>query len=377
MEGPTPSSAIFYGSLSVHIGVFLLLKTFPFWEHQLSVRILIGALGLTTSVITIGIARVQSSIKSQIAYSSIAQIGLIFIEVAAGFENLALFHFAGNAFLRTYQLLVSPSVVSYLIKEQFYEFMPRQKTILDKIPKKIRYTIYMFSVKEWNLGKLMNNLYWEPLKSAGNSLEFLTFRRVLIFLFPAYFIFGIGIFYKDKLPSEVTSILPSLMAFIGLTMVLKSFTERKRIRFGWAYIIMGHFWVVLAMNYNEHIEWIENILYLSGVVIAGTIGFGCLQKLKDTEVNINLDRFRGHAYEHPIMAFVFLLCSLGISGFPISPTFIGEDLFFSHIHEEQFVLATLISIGFILNGLSVIRIFAREFLGPHIKTYHELAYRSS
>ena len=36
MEGPTPSSAIFYGSLSVHLGVFLMLRTFPFWEHQTS-----------------------------------------------------------------------------------------------------------------------------------------------------------------------------------------------------------------------------------------------------------------------------------------------------------------------------------------------------
>jgi NADH-quinone oxidoreductase subunit L len=43
MEGPTPSSAIFYGSLSVHFGVFLLLRTFPFWEHQLTARVLIGA----------------------------------------------------------------------------------------------------------------------------------------------------------------------------------------------------------------------------------------------------------------------------------------------------------------------------------------------
>ena len=90
MEGPTPSSAIFYGSLSVHLGVFLLLRTFSFWEHQISVRILIGILGLTTSIIASLIARVQSSIKSQIAYSSIAQIGIIFIEVALGWEDLAL-----------------------------------------------------------------------------------------------------------------------------------------------------------------------------------------------------------------------------------------------------------------------------------------------
>ena len=40
MEGPTPSSAIFYGSVSVHLGVFLMLRTFPFWEHQTAVRVL-------------------------------------------------------------------------------------------------------------------------------------------------------------------------------------------------------------------------------------------------------------------------------------------------------------------------------------------------
>ncbi|MFN7703411.1 MAG: proton-conducting transporter membrane subunit, partial [Chryseotalea sp.] len=104
MEGPTPSSAIFYGSLSVHMGVFLLLRTYHFWEHQIYIRIVIALVGLTTALVATGIARVQSSIKSQVAYSSIAQIGIIFIEVALGFTNLALFHIAGNAFLRTYQL---------------------------------------------------------------------------------------------------------------------------------------------------------------------------------------------------------------------------------------------------------------------------------
>lgn len=182
MEGPTPSSAIFYGSLSVHIGVFVLLRTFHFWEHQLFIRILIGVVGLFTSLVATGIARVQSSVKSQIAYASIAQIGLIFIEVAAGFDNLALFHFAGNAFLRTYQLLVSPSVVSYLIREQFYNFIPRQHTIEDSLPKKLEYTIYMLCLKEWNLDTLLHRYLWKPIKWAGNRLEFLQVRGVLIFL---------------------------------------------------------------------------------------------------------------------------------------------------------------------------------------------------
>jgi NADH:ubiquinone oxidoreductase subunit 5 (subunit L)/multisubunit Na+/H+ antiporter MnhA subunit len=84
MEGPTPSSAIFYGSLSVHLGIFLMLRTYPFWENQIIVRVAIGIMGLTTSIITSMIGKVQSNVKSQIAYSSISQIGLIFIEIAVG-----------------------------------------------------------------------------------------------------------------------------------------------------------------------------------------------------------------------------------------------------------------------------------------------------
>ena len=151
MEGPTPSSAIFYGSLSVHLGVFLMLRTFPFWEHQITMRIAIGLMGLTTSLAASVMARVQSSVKSQVAYSSISQIGIIFIEIALDFETLALIHFAGNAFLRTYQLLVSPSVVRYLIRDQFYNFKPREKAIEDSYPKKIEYTLYILALKEFNL----------------------------------------------------------------------------------------------------------------------------------------------------------------------------------------------------------------------------------
>ncbi len=82
------STAIFYGALSVNMGVFLLPRTWPFWQHQPGIRLLIGAIGLSTSLVATGIARVQSSVKSQIAYASISQIGLIFVEIAAGLETL-------------------------------------------------------------------------------------------------------------------------------------------------------------------------------------------------------------------------------------------------------------------------------------------------
>lgn len=377
MEGPTPSSAIFYGSLSVHIGVFILLRTFPFWEHQFSVRILIGLLGLTSAIIATGIARVQSSIKSQIAYSSIAQIGLIFIEVAFGFTNLALFHFAGNAFLRTYQLLVSPSVVSYLIREQNYNFTPRKLTFEDSLPKKIEYTFYMLCLKEWNLDSMMYRFLWNPLKYIGKKLDFFNLYKAVIFFSLVYVAGLFFLFNENILPQFVQAYLPIVFSLIGLSMVFKSFTERRKTIMSWLLIIMNHFWVALAISFNEHFSYDHTLLYLSGIILAGFLGFLLLFNLKKIEKNIDLNQFHGYSYKHPKMAMLFFLCCLGLSGFPISPTFIGEDLIFSHIHEHQILLASLTALSFIVDGLAIIRIYARIFLGPHVKSVYEMAYRSS
>ncbi len=92
---------------------------------------------------------------------------------------------------------------------------------------------------------------------------------------------------------------------------------------------------------------------------------------------VTLEQFQGYAYRHPKAAFVFLLACLGIAGFPITPTFIGEDLVLSHVQEGQAVLALLISLNFIIVGLSIIRIYARIFMGPYVQAAQEMAYRSS
>lgn len=376
MEGPTPSSAIFYGSLSVHLGVFLLLRTYPFWEHQISVRVLIALLGLSTSIVASLIARVQSSVKSQIAYASIAQIGIIFIEISLGFEKFALFHFAGNAFFRTYQLLVSPSVVSYMIREQFYNYEPHQHTFEDSLPKKIEYSIFQLSLKEWNLELFMNYIVWKPLKDVGRRLDFLTVNRLLLLFIPTYVIGLVFLFMSDSSVNQHHEYLPGLFALIGLLMIIKSYSERKSPLMSWLLLIMNHLWIALAISFNEKFEFEEALFYLSGVVISGIVGYWVLNRLKSFEA-IDLEQFHGHSFEHPKLALVFLLSCLGLAGFPITPTFIGIDLVFSHIHENQFVLAYAAASSFILAGISLIRLYSRLFLGPHVKTYHETPYKSS
>ena len=377
MEGPTPSSAIFYGSLSVHLGVFLMLRTYPFWEHQTSMRIAIGLMGLITSVAASLMARVQSSVKSQVAYSSISQIGIIFIEIALGLETLALIHFAGNAFLRTYQLLVSPSVVSYLIRDQFYNFKPKENKTTFFFPKKIENTLYILALKEFNLESFQNLILWKPLKTIGKTLDFLNINRVYYFFVPLYVLGFLAYKFKLNLPVQLISILPELFAFIGLVFVFKSFSERKSPFLAWILIVLNHFWIALAIVFNEKVSVSEILVYLAGIVIAGIIGYVALLKLKKMEMRILINQYLGHIYEHPSFAFFFLLATLGITGFPITTTFIGEDLIFSHIGSNQVFLAFFVSSSFIVSGIAGIRIYARLFLGPHVKTYHELPYKSS
>jgi formate hydrogenlyase subunit 3/multisubunit Na+/H+ antiporter MnhD subunit len=100
-------------------------------------------------------------------------------------------------------------------------------------------------------------------------------------------------------------------------------------------------------------------------------------RLRYLEGNIGLNQFHGYSYEHPKIALLFLIACLGASGFPITPTFIGEDLIFTHIHEDQPMLAIFVSLSFIIDGLAIIRIYARIFLGPHVKSIYEMGYRSS
>jgi NADH-quinone oxidoreductase subunit L len=379
MEGPTPSSAIFYGSLSVHLGVFLLLRTYPFWEGQYLIRILIFLLGLLTTILATGISRVQSSVKSQIAYSSIAQIGLIFIEVSFGFHILALVHFAGNAFLRTYQLLVSPSIVSYLIKEQFYHFEPRKKSIEGKwFPRKLENTLYILCVKEWNLDSFMYRYFWNPLKAIGKRLDFLTIRS-LVFIFLPIFLFGVySLYFHNGSDNQVLhTYLPYIFAIIGLMMVLKAFSERKHALLSWVLVVSNHFWTALAISFNERFNITEVIVYLSGIFGAGIFGLYLLRRMKREKNGIDLNRFHGHSFQHPVIGMLFLISCLSLSGFPISPTFVGEDLVFSHIHEDQWFLAACVALSFVLDGLAIMRIYARVFLGPHVLHDEAIAYRSS
>jgi NADH:ubiquinone oxidoreductase subunit 2 (subunit N) len=218
----------------------------------------------------------------------------------------------------------------------------------------------------------MNRVVFTPLKRLGRRLDFLRTANVLLYVAPLY---GIGLVVQAlhyKLPAAVQEWLPEAFAFIALLMVLKAFSERHHPRLAWLLVTLHHAWIALAVTFNEHLNSADLTLHLSGVFVSGAAGFGLLLWLKRREPGLfDLNRYYGHVYEHPRLALAFLVASLGLMGFPITSTFIGEDILFSHIHQDQFWLALFHALCFILGGIALIRMYARLFLGPHAKTYHE------
>jgi NADH-quinone oxidoreductase subunit L len=187
----------------------------------------------------------------------------------------------------------------------------------------------------------------------------------------------LALLFEPQIPAEIRPYLPAAFALVGLIVVLRAFVERRSATMGWYLVLASHFWIAMAISLNEHFKVTHTILYLSGIFVSGIVGLICLQRLKRMEQHVNLDRHQGHSYEHDGMALVFLLASLGLTGFPITPSFIGEDLVFSHIHSDQIALAAFCALTLIIDGLAVVRIYTKIFMGTHLKSYHESAYRSS
>ncbi len=111
MEGPTPSSAVFYGALSVHLGAFLLLRISPLLEQSRWLCVIVVIVGLTTAAFGAITARVQTDIKCALSFASVTQVGIIVAEIGLGFRYIALVHILGHGCLRTLQFVRAPTLL--------------------------------------------------------------------------------------------------------------------------------------------------------------------------------------------------------------------------------------------------------------------------
>jgi NADH-quinone oxidoreductase subunit L len=164
MEGPTPSSAIFYGGLSVHAGVYLMLRASEVYGLPTSVAVAMVIIGGFSVWYATIVGRIQSDAKNMLAYASMAQVGFMFIEVALGFHKLAIFHFISHAMLRTYQLLNAASVMHD--RYAFEHVLGR-----DQVPFKVAVPKRAFSQYAY--------AFWESIDGAFGRLSLLGLAEYL------------------------------------------------------------------------------------------------------------------------------------------------------------------------------------------------------
>lgn len=111
MEGPTPSSAVFYGGVMIHAGVFLIIQLQDLFTQAPIAMLLLALTGGLTAVYSYWVGLSQTDIKSAQVFATSGQLGLMFLECGLGFWTLAAWHLAAHAVVRCYLLLTAPSIM--------------------------------------------------------------------------------------------------------------------------------------------------------------------------------------------------------------------------------------------------------------------------
>ena len=118
MEGPTPVSALIHAATMVTAGVFLVCRMSPLLEYAPEAKNFIVFMGATTAFMAATVGLVQNDIKRVIAYSTMSQLGYMFVAAGTGVYSVAMFHLLTHAFFKAMLFLGAGSVIHGMHHEQ-------------------------------------------------------------------------------------------------------------------------------------------------------------------------------------------------------------------------------------------------------------------
>jgi NADH:ubiquinone oxidoreductase subunit 5 (subunit L)/multisubunit Na+/H+ antiporter MnhA subunit len=166
MEGPTPSSAIFYGAISIHAGAYLLLRAQPLIAQSHLAAALIVAIGLATAIHGTMAGRASADAKTSLAYASLTQVGVVFVEIGLGLKWIAVAHILGHAMVRTLQFLRAPSMLHDYHKLHSAvggEFSRTGQHLDTLFPERVQLWLYRWSLDRGHLDTILDRWVVEPL----------------------------------------------------------------------------------------------------------------------------------------------------------------------------------------------------------------------
>jgi NADH-quinone oxidoreductase subunit L len=118
MEGPTPVSALIHAATMVTAGVYMVARLGPFFHLSQTAMLVVAVVGTITALMAGTIAIVQTDIKRVLAYSTVSQLGFMFLAAGVGAFGVAIFHLYTHAFFKALLFLGSGSVIHAMSGEQ-------------------------------------------------------------------------------------------------------------------------------------------------------------------------------------------------------------------------------------------------------------------
>ena len=118
MEGPTPVSALIHAATMVTAGVFLICRAHPFFDASHHAGDIAAWIGAITALLAASVGLAQNDIKRVLAYSTISQLGYMFLAVGVGAYSAAMFHMITHAFFKALLFLGAGSVIHGMHEEQ-------------------------------------------------------------------------------------------------------------------------------------------------------------------------------------------------------------------------------------------------------------------
>lgn len=385
MEGPTPSSAIFYGGLAVHLGIFLLLRISGELEAVWWFSPICVVSGLVTAITAALTGETQSDVKSSLAYASVTQVGLMFIELGLGLHQVVIVHFIGHAFFRMYQILNAASVLHNWRQSMDLEsrVMPPRPQLEQLLPKTVRTYVYsgllVFAADdshprlltlltkfgsriEKKLFALSKSLLWKQIRLVGSPL---TGRGFLTLVVSALILLSIGqeVDSNNSLYQILVFLFSSGLVLVSLTLLVEKNLDRAQTKIAIFQLLQLALIGLLFPN-DVPLLIVQGGNSLVGLLMIA-ISLGPIRARYGTNTSS-----RGFAEGYPYLSCVSLFGVLSLSAFPGTIGFFAEDLTLLESMDNHWAVVGMICISLGLFGFSTFQAYSGYFLGRSNKTFH-------
>lgn len=216
MAGPTPVSALIHAATMVTAGIYLVVRSNFLFELAPYTQHIILYIGLATSLVAAFIAMRQNDIKKVLAYSTVSQLGLMFVALGLGSYTVAIFHVTTHAFFKALLFLGSGSIIHANHHEQDITKMGGLKKYMP-----VTHLVFLLGTLAIAGFPLLSGFFSkDEILAAGFShgpiifgLLILSASLTAIYMFRMYFLVFFGSFRGDHHTKEHLHESPGVMTF--------------------------------------------------------------------------------------------------------------------------------------------------------------------